>query len=298
MCYGREHLYLGLLSHNLVSILTDSVNKAVEMILCKYKKYIYYIIYKKEEYRCIEELILVLRKKVIFLSNCSLFSIINCCFQLQIPNYYMYWILFYKSHHFKVAMADLQYNLIILLLLLVRGFLFVLLFIKWFPVNVFFLQFPRWVSMWLLFSSISVSFDTVFILDRPESFNISIWTTHHIYTKIDKAYGDLEDTFVYAKSLLNIVEVIANITALFYLVIKLQFKKAALIAIVASAIAFSKAALYLVMEIVSGFKNTAQNDAFTFATFYIVPNATWVVVPAVAMYQLGAVLIREKPKEE
>lgn len=113
-----------------------------------------------------------------------------------------------------------------------------------------------------------------------------------------QAYGDLEDTFVYAKSLLNIVEVIANITALFYLVIKLQFKKAALIAIVASAIAFSKAALYLVMEIVSGFKNTAQNDAFTFATFYIVPNATWVVVPAVAMYQLGAVLIREKPKEE
>ena len=115
--------------------------------------------------------------------------------------------------------------------------------------------------------------------------------------KIDKSYADLKDVYVHAQSIMNVVEIFVNVIAILYLT-RRHFKTAAIIAIIASTMTASKTVLYFLMEIVDNFKYTRQDDTLTFIFFYIFPNGIWIVVPALVIYYLGAVLVRDKPAQD
>ena len=74
--------------------------------------------------------------------------------------------------------------------------------------------FPVWIARWLALSSLIVTWDASFVLLRPWSVGHPLWHPYTQYVQIDKLYGDMSDNFVYAQSLVNLVENCLNLSAL------------------------------------------------------------------------------------
>ena len=106
-------------------------------------------------------------------------------------------------------------------------------------------------------------------------------------------YGDLDDDFVVSQSIMNLLEVSMNIFALQRLFAG-QVKEAMIMALIVSTMTCSKTILYFLMEVVSGFKNTAHNDNFTLFLLYVFPNGVWIFVPGAVVFVLSSRFISSK----
>lgn len=77
---------------------------------------------------------------------------------------------------------------------------------------------PFWVAVWLLISSILVTIDALFVILRPRTLPGGKWNYlfphYNIYIHVDKRYADLNDTFNYGQSFMNLAEMCLNIIAL------------------------------------------------------------------------------------
>jgi hypothetical protein len=153
--------------------------------------------------------------------------------------------------------------------------------------------FPKWVAIWLIVSTLICLWDASFVMFRPDSFDIMLWAPYADYIRVDKLYGNVDDSFVWSQSVMNIVECGLNIYALLLLRDK-KFRAAAVMAVVVSTMTSSKTILYHLMEYACGFCNTAHNDAFTLVMLYFLPNGVWIWVPAFVAFHLGG-LLSESP---
>ena len=152
--------------------------------------------------------------------------------------------------------------------------------------------FPKWIAVWLTISSLVCLWDATFVLNRStslDSFNNPVWQPYQDYVKVDKLYGKLDSDFVWSQSILNLLEILLNLYALYLLSVK-KFKAASVTALVVCAMTSSKTILYHVMEISCDGCNTKQNDWATFITLYVIPNGVWIWVPMWACVVLGTAL--------
>ena len=149
--------------------------------------------------------------------------------------------------------------------------------------------FPKWIAVWLLLSSLICTWDAAFVLLRPWSFDQLAWHPYKEYVQVDHLYGNLQDTFVYSQSLLNIVEVVINLCSLFLLFSR-HYRPASVLAMTVCVMTGAKTVLYLTMEVVSGLEATGHNDAVTFAVLYILPNGVWILVPFLCWLSLFKIL--------
>jgi hypothetical protein len=80
--------------------------------------------------------------------------------------------------------------------------------------HAFLLVSPRLGLLWFTVASLIVSWDSAFVLLRPKTLPGGDW--HHffkpyaLYIQIDTRYGDMTDTFGYAQSWANVVEIVLN----------------------------------------------------------------------------------------
>ena len=96
-----------------------------------------------------------------------------------------------------------------------------------------------------------------------------------LYITVDKSYGEMENGFVIAQSLVNIVEVL-------FLIIGLMKRKSLdgfLLILFASVMSCSKTVLYMLVDACEGFKFTNHNDMQTFITLYFLPSFAWILFP-------------------
>ena len=122
--------------------------------------------------------------------------------------------------------------------------------------------FPLWVARWLALTTVIVLWDASFVLLRPWSMEVPLWAPYKDYVQVDKLYGDLDDSFVWSQSVLNLVEVALNVTALSLL--HAGSSAAPVVALVVSAMTCSKTVLYHVIEVGNRFRYSQHNDAQTF----------------------------------
>lgn len=153
--------------------------------------------------------------------------------------------------------------------------------------------FPKWVTFWLALSSFLCLWDASFVMLRPESFEMLLWTPYRDYIMVDKLYGNMEDeSILWSHSVMNLVEVGLNVYTLSLLYQK-QIRVASVMAVVVSTMTSSRTVLYLVMEYACAFCNSAHNDALTLVLRYFLPSGMWIWVPAFVAFHLGGLLAEE-----
>ena len=157
--------------------------------------------------------------------------------------------------------------------------------------------FPLWLARWLALSSLIVFWDAAFVLLRPWSMKQLLWQPYEQYVQIDRLYGDMDDSFVYSQSCVNLLENAMNLWALRLARAEGGARRAAVVALIASTMTCSKTILYHLIEINSGFHYTKQNDWSTFITAYIIPNGIWIWVPLFAIIKIGNALAAD-PKAD
>ena len=157
--------------------------------------------------------------------------------------------------------------------------------------------FPKWISVWLIITSVICTWDASFVFLRPASFDMMLWAPYRDYIQVDKLYGNVDDAFVWSQSVMNVVEVGLNLLALSY-VSKKQYRTAAVVAIITSTMTCSKTILYHIIEIACGFCCTAHNDMFTLIMLYCLPNGVWIWVPATVVFRLGKLFVEETEARE
>ncbi|KAI8060753.1 hypothetical protein BC940DRAFT_311486 [Gongronella butleri] len=162
---------------------------------------------------------------------------------------------------------------------------------------------PAWIQLWFLVSSLVVYWDAGYCLLRPHSMEGGslnyLWTPYNLYAKIDYVYGlpalHSNDGWTSAQAFMNVVESTMNLLYL-YMVRnpgKYNASRVQLLGFTAIVLTLNKTILYGLNEVFSGMKHTGHNDWPTFLGLWIVPNCTWIVVPSVIFFKLGAQLCRE-----
>ncbi len=153
-------------------------------------------------------------------------------------------------------------------------------------------RFPKWVAVWLFVTSCICTWDSLFVLLRPWSFESPVWGPYQTYITIDKLYGSMDDSFVTAQSWLNVVEVAINLLTLSLLASRASKMPAVITGLVVNSMTASKTVLYFVCEAMSGFKYTKHNELSKLISLYVIPNVIWVIVPVLACVSLGNALVR------
>ncbi|CUS12786.1 unnamed protein product [Tuber aestivum] len=151
---------------------------------------------------------------------------------------------------------------------------------------------PKAIPIWILFSTIVVIYDAMYILLRPYTFPPNplsyLWPGHTFYATIDHVYGPSafaeNDGFPAAQSLMNLVESVVNITYL----AKYYSTRAGgtggggmlVVGFAGVVMTLAKTVLYVLNEVCAGGRHVAHNDFKSLFLFYILPNGLWVAFPA------------------
>ncbi|XP_065884785.1 uncharacterized protein [Dysidea avara] len=149
----------------------------------------------------------------------------------------------------------------------------------------------RWPVVWFLLSGLVTLYDCGFVLLRPHSLPKGkfhhFFTPYALYIKIDKAYGNIEDEFVWGLAWLNLIEVCLQFLTI-YLIFK-RSSKAILIGFLVSAWTFWKTLLYSLQytELCNGGHRLSHIDRGTTFLMYIIPNGLWLVFPFILMIYYG-----------
>ncbi|WWC92622.1 uroporphyrinogen-III C-methyltransferase [Kwoniella dendrophila CBS 6074] len=162
---------------------------------------------------------------------------------------------------------------------------------------------PTWISWWMAFSAVIVTWDAAYCFYRPRSFGEGdlawIWKPYNLfqYSLVDYLYGqpgvDSGDGFTNAQALMNVIEVIL---ALEYLYLRHTSPRtsnktsnpahsyhahAPLVGFAGALMTASKTALYFLQEYFCQWCMVGHNTRFTFWTF------TWLLVPSIVCIVLG-----------
>lgn len=146
---------------------------------------------------------------------------------------------------------------------------------------------PGWIIGWFLFTAIICTWDASFIMLRPLSFPgqslSSVWYPYKYYITLDKRYGNMNDSYVYTQSLLNLVEVILNIYT-FYLN-KVNSRHTVPLAFTVTVMTFWKTVLYFLMfaEPCGDTLYREGNSALAEFFLVIIPNGVWIVLPLLVL---------------
>lgn len=155
---------------------------------------------------------------------------------------------------------------------------------------------PFWVAVWLLISSILVTIDALFVILRPRTLPGGKWNYlfphYNIYIHVDKRYADLNDTFNYGQSFMNLAEMCLNIIALI-MYNKGKVGLSVLVAFMVSTMTFSKTVFYFLVssELCGGQHFVNHNDWKSAVFLYIIPNGIWIVVPFLSMVATGKIIV-------
>lgn len=103
---------------------------------------------------------------------------------------------------------------------------------------------------------------------------------------MDKRYGDMNDTFVLAQSLMNYVEIVMGFLALYLSTQK--SRSAAPLAFVTAAFTFWKTVLYLLqyVDFVGGGEYHAHNSTMDNILYLYIPSGIWIIMPFLVMCSL------------
>ncbi|KIM27823.1 hypothetical protein M408DRAFT_329766 [Serendipita vermifera MAFF 305830] len=150
-----------------------------------------------------------------------------------------------------------------------------------------------WITVWIIVSSILVAWDAGYCFMRPRSFHGGdlhwIWKPYSLYQNIDLVYGveahRRGDGFTNAQSLLNVFEVIANLTYLFKTHISPD-PVAPVIGLSAAIATFSKTVLYWAQEYYCNYCAVGHNEPWTLFIMWMVPNGAWLVFPGMIIWTL------------
>lgn len=151
---------------------------------------------------------------------------------------------------------------------------------------------PRFIFWWNIISIVLLLWDASFVLLRPASLPgnslAAFFPFYDVYINVDTSYGDLEDYFVPAQSLLNLFEIVLHGIALVLYTRKEERPRATIIEFAASAMTCSKTVLYLTVEACSGFSRVTHNVLPMQALFvWFLPAMLWVVFPLAICIVLG-----------
>ncbi len=147
---------------------------------------------------------------------------------------------------------------------------------------------PTWLNTWLLASTAICVWDAMFVLNRPQSFNWSIYSGYSIYMEVDKGYGDIEDGFVIAQSWINLVECTLNVMA----VTSSDPNNSYLLAFSTSLMTLSKTVLYLLVDLCQNMKFTGHNNWPTYLLLFIILNGIWIFVPSLAVKHCANIIMK------
>lgn len=148
---------------------------------------------------------------------------------------------------------------------------------------------PRWVILWLALAAVVVTWDALFVLNRPASMPggplHALWKPYGLYVQVDHRYGNLQDPFVVAQSYMNLIEIALGLLAL--RLHQTGRRGAVLLAYSVSLMTLAKTVLYFVMDAVSGFAQTRHNSLAMLVPYYLMTNGVWLILPALVVSKLG-----------
>jgi len=142
---------------------------------------------------------------------------------------------------------------------------------------------PKWVIQWLWVSTIVCTWDASFIMTRPHSFPggslVWLFYPYKYYITVDQRYMDSENDYVFAQSLLNYVECIVNLIALYMHARKHQ--GTALTTFTVTVMTWWKTVLYFLMltDFCTRSKYRQGNSLLTELFLVVIPNGVWLAVP-------------------
>jgi len=93
--------------------------------------------------------------------------------------------------------------------------------------------------------------------------------------QVDKSYGQMDNGFVIAQSLVNFVEVSFILLGL----LKRNTMGGFLFVFSYAVMSCSKTVLYMLVDASAGFEFTKHNDLKTWLLLYFIPSAFWIVFP-------------------
>lgn len=77
---------------------------------------------------------------------------------------------------------------------------------------------PRWITIWMIVTSVCCLWDCGFVLNRPRSMRggdlFHPFAPYTKYIAVDPLYANMENTFVLAQSWLNLIEVAFGLVSL------------------------------------------------------------------------------------
>ncbi|WVR07930.1 uroporphyrinogen-III C-methyltransferase [Kwoniella sp. DSM 27419] len=168
---------------------------------------------------------------------------------------------------------------------------------------------PLWVSWWMAFSIVIVTWDAAYCFLRPRSFGAGdlawIWKPYNMasYHSVDFLYGqkalDDKDGFTNAQALMNVIEVLLAIEYLYLRHTSPRTSSgtpqpshsyhghAPLVGFAGALMTLSKTALYFLQEYFCDWCMVGHNDRFTFWAVWVATNGTWVVMPLIVCIALG-----------
>ncbi|WVQ84840.1 uroporphyrinogen-III C-methyltransferase [Cryptococcus sp. DSM 104549] len=169
---------------------------------------------------------------------------------------------------------------------------------------------PAWVSYWMVFSSLIVTWDVGYCFFRPRSFTGGdlawIWAPYNMvpYSNVDYLYGwpalESGDGFTNAQALLNVSEILL---ALLYVYLRYSGKSgyrpaAPLVGFAGALMTCSKTVLYFLQEWFCGWCNTGHNSAWNFWMVWVATNGTWILMPGVVSVVLGRFIAASLARDE
>lgn len=159
------------------------------------------------------------------------------------------------------------------------------------------IKLPTWISLWLLFSILITSWETGFILLRPESLSdqgnyLNIWLPYLRYVKIDTSYADLSNEFIKFMPCANIIEISIALLALYFNFLR-KTAFAILFAFSSLLLTGTKTITVFMLEAYDRFSHVAHNPLFDLIFMYILPNSLWIIFPFMGVFILGYSLITQ-----
>lgn len=145
-----------------------------------------------------------------------------------------------------------------------------------------------WVLAWLIFATSAGLYDCIFVLGRPHTFDWKIYKYFYsnLYVHVDKQYNDMEDGFVKACAVWNLLGCIINIITI-CLYFSSFIKLSNMFVFGSSLTTISGALLYQLPEYLGGMKSTGHNGWFRYLFIYWIPLQLWVIFPACIIGIIG-----------